>query len=157
MIKDETEESKKAISATGGLTTPPTLLLAYGTMAFFRVVIEILFVLLYFKLYSFDLVMPEKYHCTHYPCNNAVACYIDRPKQKTFTICFMLASIFMTICIGLMELWCIGLGNFMRAFQNRHRDITKEYSASVAAIYATYSKQVASPTQVKGASEHLGM
>jgi len=99
-----------ANSVSGGLnSTPPKLLLAYGTMVFFRVVIEILFVLLYFRIYSFDIVMPEKYQCTHVPCNNEVACYIDRPKQKTFTICFILATVFVTLFAGLVEMWSIGL------------------------------------------------
>ena len=76
MIEDEKEESNKAISATGDASVPPKLLLAYGTMVIFRILIEVAFVYLYFHIYPFTLLMPEKYLCDRRPCNNVVACYI---------------------------------------------------------------------------------
>ena len=38
MIENEKEEDKKALAATGGTSTPPKLLLAYGTMVIFRLI-----------------------------------------------------------------------------------------------------------------------
>jgi len=160
MIKSESEESKKAILATGSASTPPKFLLAYGSMVLFRIIIEIFFVYAYFQIYSWDMVMPEKYYCDQRPCNNIVACYIDRPKQKSFTIQFLLTTMIFTIFMGFVELWSIGLSNYMKAFQNRHKDITKEYNAAVAAIYSAYSKQAArmnSEELKEIAPEHQGM
>ena len=104
-------------------------------MVFFRTLIEILFNILFFRIYSIDLIMSEKYLCVHPPCNNVVSCYIDQPKQKTFIIIFMLAASFFTIILGIIEFSSIGIGNLTNAFKNRHKDITKEYNRALLKIY----------------------
>jgi len=160
MIKTEEEEDKKAISATGSASTPPKFLLAYAHMVLFRLLIEVFFVWLYYQLYEFEFIMPEKYFCDEQPCNNVVACFIDRPKQKTFTIIFLMASMLFTIMMGLVELSSIGITKYFKAFQNRHKDITKEYNVAVAAIYAAYSKEASRVTADdlrETSPEHNGM
>ena len=141
VIKAEQEESKKAITATGEQSTPPTLLLGYAAMVFCRTMIEVGFDWLFFQVYEFDLFMPEKYLCVHPPCNNKVSCYVDRPKQKTFVLCFMFATSILTICIGVIEFCNIGLGKIITAFTNRHKNITNEYNLAVAEVYSQYVKK----------------
>merc|ERR1712212_92873 len=99
-------------------STPPKLFLSYAIMVFFRTGIEVLFLVYYFYIYSFTFVMPEQYQCERAPCNNMVACYVDRPKQKTLVICI-------TFLVGLIEFWSLGLGKIYEAWSNRHDDITK--------------------------------
>jgi len=135
MIEEEKEEDKKALAATGGTSTPPKLLLAYGTMVIFRVLIEIAFLYLYGRLYEFDLAMPEKFWCDQRPCNNVVACYIDRPKQKTFTIVFLVVTMIFTMMLGIVEFASIGIGNYFKAFANRHQDITKGFGLKIQNSY----------------------
>jgi hypothetical protein len=71
--------------------------------------------------------MPETYKCDRRPCNGVVTCYIERPKQKTLVIWIMFGTGCVTVFVGLMELWSLGIGKISNAWQNRHDDITKEY------------------------------
>merc|ERR1711953_1092931 len=70
----------------------PKLFLGCALMVLVRTVIDALFIAYYFQVYSFTFVMPEQYQCDRAPCNNVVACYVDRPKQKTLVIYIMFAT-----------------------------------------------------------------
>lgn len=50
---------------------------------------------------------------------------LDRPKQKTFTIVFLVSTMLFTMILGIYEFASIGIGNYFTAFSNRHQDITK--------------------------------
>lgn len=128
MLKDEDEVEDKATKSSGkNNSTPPKLFLGYALMVFVRTVIDALFIAYYFQVYSFTFVMPEQYQCDRSPCNNVVACYVDRPKQKTLVIYIMFATGCITVLVGLIEFFSLGMGKIYEAWANRHDDITKEF------------------------------
>jgi len=128
MLKDEDEVEDKATKSSGkNNSTPPKLFLGYALMVLVRTVIDALFIAYYFQVYSFTFVMPEQYQCDRSPCNNVVACYVDRPKQKTLVIYIMFATGCITVLVGLIEFFSLGMGKIYEAWANRHDDITKEF------------------------------
>merc|ERR1719167_1211673 len=128
MLKNEDETEDKATKSSGkDNSTPPKLFLGYALMVLVRTVIDALFIAYYFQVYSFTFVMPEQYQCDRAPCNNVVACYVDRPKQKTLVIYIMFATGCITVLVGLIEFFSLGMGKIYEAWANRHDDITKEY------------------------------
>ena len=62
----------------------------------------------------------EQYQCDRAPCNNVVACYVDRPKQKTLVIYIMFATGCITVLVGLIEFFSLGMGKIYEAWANRH-------------------------------------
>ena len=89
----------KAAKMTKNASTPPKLFLGYFLMVACRTLIEALFMVGYFYVYTFRFIMPEQYQCDRAPCNNVVACYVDRPKQKTIIICLMFAGGCVTVLV----------------------------------------------------------
>jgi len=128
LIKKEDDCDDKATKSSGSEnSTPPKLFLSYALMVFCRTGIEIAFLVYYFHIYTFTFVMPEQYQCQRAPCNNVVACYVDRPKQKTLVIYIMFGSGCITVLVGLIEFWSLGMGKIFEAWSNRHDDITNQY------------------------------
>lgn len=126
-------------------STPPKLFLGYALMVLFRTSIEVAFLVYYFHIYSFQFVMPEQYQCDRAPCNNVVACYIDRPKQKTLVIYIMFATGCITVLVGLIEFWSLGLGKIYEAWSNRHDDITKVYKVGQMTTQDDIQSQIQGP------------
>ena len=60
---------------------------------------------------------------------------IDRPKQKTFTIVFLVVTMLFTMMLGIVEFASIGIGNYFKAFANRHQDITKGFGLRIRNYY----------------------
>ena len=89
-------------------------------MVLCRTAVEAAFLVFYFHIYSFKLIMPTYYKCNRAPCNNEVMCYVDRPKQKTLVIWVMFGTGCVTVMIGLIEMWSLGLGKIYDAWLNRH-------------------------------------
>jgi len=128
LLKNEDETEDKATKASGkDNSTPPKLFLGYALMVLVRTIIDALFIAYYFQVYSFTFVMPEQYQCDRAPCNNVVACYVDRPKQKTLVIYIMFATGCITVLVGMIEFFSLGMGKIYEAWANRHDDITKQY------------------------------
>lgn len=125
--EDDNKDDKATKSSGKDNSTPPKLFLGYAAMVFTRTLVEVGFIAGYFYIYVWKWVMPETYKCNREPCNNEVTCYVERPKQKTLVIWIMFATGCITIFVGLMELWSLGLGKISNAWQHRHNDITKEY------------------------------
>lgn len=125
--EEDNKEDKATKSSGKDNSTPPKLFLGYALMVFTRTAIEALFIAGYFYIYAFTWIMPETYKCDREPCNEIVMCYVDRPKQKTIVIWIMFATGCITVLVGLMELWSLGMGKLSNAWQHRHDDITKEY------------------------------
>jgi len=126
-MEEENKDDKATKSSGKDNSTPPKLFLGYAAMVFVRTLIEALFIAGYFYLYVWKWIMPETYQCNREPCNDVVTCYVERPKQKTIVIWIMFATGCITVLVGLMELWSLGIGKISKAWSHRHDDITKQY------------------------------
>jgi len=145
-IEGENDANDVATKSSGkDNSTPPKLFLGYALMVLFRTGIEIAFLVYYFHIYSFQFVMPEQYQCDRAPCNNVVACYVDRPKQKTLVIYIMFATGCITVLVGLIEFWSLGLGKIYEAWSNRHDDITKVYKVGQMVTQDDINSQLQGP------------
>ena len=75
----------------------------------------------FYRSLGFELIQnKEQYQCDRAPCNNVVACYVDRPKQKTLVIYIMFATGCITVLVGLIEFFSLGMGKIYEAWANRH-------------------------------------
>merc|ERR1711892_243941 len=134
---DEEGDDRAVKSNSANNSTPPKLFLAYALMVFCRTAIEAAFLVFYFHIYTFKFIMPAYYKCNRAPCNNEVTCYVDRPKQKTLVIWVMFGTGCVTVMIGLIEMWSLGVGSIYEAWSNRHDDITRKYKVGHLIEYDT--------------------
>ena len=88
----------------------------------------------YFYIYPFALILPEKFNCDLRPCNNVAVCYVANPIEKSIAMMLMVATSFISIIIGLIELVHLlqrttydGQWEFGAALTRRHTDLTKMY------------------------------
>lgn len=104
---------------------PTKLYLAYFTMVFGRLVIELAFIVGQYYIYSFKFVVPELFQCRHWPCPNVVDCFVSRPKEKTIMICLFYGTGVIMLILNIMELYQIS-GHVGEAWRKRGVDITKD-------------------------------
>lgn len=107
--------------------TPSKLFLAYYFVVLSRTVLEIAFIVGQYYLYTFKFMMPELWVCQHWPCPNAVDCFVSRPKEKSVLICVFYATGVMMVCLNLLEIWHIS-EKLPKAWRDRGDDITKHAS-----------------------------
>ena len=102
-----------------------------------RTLIEAGFISFYFKIYIFDLVMPKVrwnqggeynyfqiYYCNATPCLSKTACFVSRPNEKTYVLHIMFILACFTLSCSIFELLNLGLSAPIKAWKNRHKDIT---------------------------------
>jgi len=127
--KIEEKLAAEGIKATSAMEqhelTPPKLMLGYFLMVLFRSLVEIGFLYWYFQMYVFDLVMPKEYRCNASPCLSATTCFVGRATEKTWVLHIMFILACFTLACSLVELFRLGISKPYAAFQNRHKDISK--------------------------------
>jgi len=127
--KIEEKLAAEGIKATSAMEqhelTPPKLMLGYFLMVLFRSLVEIGFLYWYFQMYVFDLVMPKEYRCNASPCLSATTCFVGRATEKTWVLHIMFILACFTLACSLVELFRLGISKPYSAFQNRHKDISK--------------------------------
>jgi len=127
--KIEEKLAAEGIKATSAMEqhelTPPKLMLGYFLMVLFRSAVEIGFLYWYFQMYVFDLVMPKEYRCNASPCLSATTCFVGRATEKTWVLHIMFILACFTLACSLVELFRLGISKPYAAFQNRHKDISK--------------------------------
>lgn len=104
---------------------PTKLYLAYFTMVFGRLIIELAFIVGQYYIYSFKFVVPELFQCRHWPCPNVVDCFVSRPKEKTIMICLFYGTGVIMLILNIMELYQIS-GHVSEAWSKRGEDITRD-------------------------------
>jgi hypothetical protein len=132
-IKEGTELQNKlnkhGIKATRALEqsdlTPPKLFLGYFLMVLTRSAIEIVYLWAYFQIYIFDLIMPKYYYCNESPCLSLTTCFVARPNEKTWVLHIMFILALFTLSCSLIELFRLGIEKPLKAFKNRHKDISQ--------------------------------
>jgi len=121
---------KEEIMATKAMDrssmTPPKLFLGYFSMVLCRTLIEAGFISFYFKIYIFDLVMPKIYYCDATPCLSKTSCFVSRPNEKTYVLHIMFILACFTLSCSIFELLNLGLSAPIKAWKNRHKDITND-------------------------------
>ncbi|XP_034755596.1 gap junction Cx32.2 protein-like isoform X1 [Etheostoma cragini] len=75
----------------------------YMTSIFFRIVLEVAFIVGQYYLYGF--VMVPRVVCTRVPCPFTVECYMSRPTEKTIFILFMLVVSCISVLLNVVEIF----------------------------------------------------
>ncbi|XP_066495983.1 gap junction alpha-3 protein-like [Tiliqua scincoides] len=88
--------------ACGRVRLRGAVLRTYACSILFKALFEVGFIAGQYVLYGFRL--KSLYTCSHWPCPNAVNCYISRPTEKTVFILFMLAVACLSLLLNLVEL-----------------------------------------------------
>ncbi|XP_076812880.1 gap junction beta-2 protein-like [Clavelina lepadiformis] len=123
--KSKDDEDDKVVATKLQEDHPSKLFLAYFSMVFSRLLVEVGFMIGQYNLYAFKFVVPELWQCRHWPCPNAVDCFVSRPKEKTIMLCILYATGCIMVLLNIIELYNIG-GNLSKAWKTRHQDVTKE-------------------------------
>lgn len=79
------------------------LLSNYMTSIFFRILLEVAFIVGQYYLYGF--VMEPQIVCQREPCPFTVECYMSRPTEKTIFIIFMLVVACVSLVLNVMEIF----------------------------------------------------
>lgn len=106
--KDGMVKMPKYTDKMGKVEIKGTLLASYMTQLFFKIILEVAFIVGQYYLYGF-ILMPSKivYHSQPwgYPCKATVECFITRPTEKSIFIVFMLAVAFVSLFLNIVEVF----------------------------------------------------
>ncbi|XP_053301280.1 gap junction Cx32.2 protein [Pleuronectes platessa] len=79
------------------------LLGTYMTSIFFRILLEVAFIVGQYYLYGF--IMDPRIVCSRAPCPFTVECYMSRPTEKTIFIIFMLVMSCISVVFNVAEVF----------------------------------------------------
>ncbi|KAL2081918.1 hypothetical protein ACEWY4_021736 [Coilia grayii] len=106
-------ENMKTAEETSGLKKPKytdsrgrvqikgVLLRSYMTQLFFKILLEVGFIVGQYYLYGF--IMEHYFDCEMYPCIHKVQCFISRPTEKTLFIVFQLVVACISVLLSILE------------------------------------------------------
>ncbi|KAF1376890.1 hypothetical protein PFLUV_G00216170 [Perca fluviatilis] len=98
-----TEKLPKYSDDKGHVKIKGDLLGNYMTSIFFRILLEVAFIVGQYYLYGF--VMVPRIVCTRVPCPFTVECYMSRPTEKTIFILFMLVVSCISVLLNVVEIF----------------------------------------------------
>uniref|UniRef100_H2S6C0 Gap junction protein n=1 Tax=Takifugu rubripes TaxID=31033 RepID=H2S6C0_TAKRU len=101
--ENKMREYMKTHSQKGHVELKGNLLGTYITSIFFRIILEIAFIVGQYYLYGF--IMDPKVVCSRAPCPFTVECFMSRPTEKTIFILFMLAVSCASLLLNVAELF----------------------------------------------------
>ncbi|XP_061560755.1 gap junction Cx32.2 protein-like [Phycodurus eques] len=84
----------------------------YTTSIFFRIVLELAFIVGQYYLYGF--VMEARIVCSRAPCPFTVECFMSRPTEKTVFIIFMLAVSCVSVLLNVVEVFYLACSRTAR-------------------------------------------
>lgn len=84
----------------------------YMTSIFFRILLEIGFIVGQYYLYGF--IMKPQIVCTRAPCPFTVECYMSRPTEKTIFIIFMLVMSCVSVVLNVAEIFYLACSKSSR-------------------------------------------
>ncbi|XP_023120034.1 gap junction Cx32.2 protein-like [Amphiprion ocellaris] len=87
----------------GHVTIKGNLLGNYMTSIFFRIILEVAFIVGQYYLYGF--IMDPLVVCSRAPCPFTVECYMSRPTEKTIFIIFMLVMSCLSLVLNVAEIF----------------------------------------------------
>lgn len=116
-------KSPKYTDDTGHVKIKGNLLGSYLTQLFFKIILEIAFIVGQYYLYGF--IMIAKFTCSQSPCPYTVECFMSRPTEKTIFIIFMLVVACVSLLLNVIEVFyllCTKVG--CRTNKKRTHNIT---------------------------------
>lgn len=119
-------KSPKYSDDKGHVQIKGNLLGTYMTSIFFRILLEIAFIVGQYYLYGF--IMDPLVVCSRVPCPFTVECYMSRPTEKTIFILFMLVVSCISLFLNVAEI-------FYLLCSRSSRRKSKTVPASAIAIY----------------------
>ncbi|KAM8725843.1 uncharacterized protein AB9X84_002519 [Acanthopagrus schlegelii] len=119
-------KSPKYSDDKGHIQIKGNLLGTYMTSIFFRILLEIAFIVGQYYLYGF--IMEPLVVCSRVPCPFTVECYMSRPTEKTIFILFMLVVSCISLFLNVVEI-------FYLLCSRSSRRKSKTVPASAIAIY----------------------
>ncbi|MEQ2276609.1 hypothetical protein XENORESO_021484 [Xenotaenia resolanae] len=96
----------------GKLQIKGNLLGNYMTSIFFRIILEIGFIVGQYYLYGF--VMDPRIVCVRDPCPFTVECFMSRPTEKTIFIIFMLVMSCISVILNVVEIFYLACSRSSR-------------------------------------------
>ncbi|KAG7316384.1 hypothetical protein KOW79_019925 [Hemibagrus wyckioides] len=79
------------------------LLGSYLTQLFFKIILELAFIVGQYYLYGF--IMVPEFACSKSPCPHTVECFMSRPTEKTIFIIFMLVVACVSLLLNIIEVF----------------------------------------------------
>ncbi|XP_072512685.1 gap junction Cx32.2 protein-like [Salminus brasiliensis] len=111
MLKaNQVAKSPKYTDEKGKVRIKGRLLWSYMAQLFFKIVLELAFIIGQYYLYGF--VMVPRFLCNKSPCPLVTECFMSRPTEKTIFIFFMLVVACVSLALNVLEvcyLCCKGL------------------------------------------------
>ncbi|KAM9339624.1 gap junction Cx32.2 protein-like [Symphorus nematophorus] len=97
-------KAPKYSDESGKVQLKGVLLFSYIMQLFFKVLLEVAFIVGQYFLYGF-IFMPTKISFSDYPCPSPVDCFISRPTEKSIFIVFMLAMSVLSVILNIVEVF----------------------------------------------------
>lgn len=107
-----TRKVPKYSDEKGKVQIKGNLLGNYMTSIFFRILLEIGFIVGQYYLYGF--IMEPQIICTRAPCPFTVDCYMSRPTEKSIFIIFMLVMSCVSVVLNLAEVFYLACSRSSR-------------------------------------------
>lgn len=101
--KSEIVKVPKYSDEKGHVEIKGNLLGNYMTSIFFRIILEVAFIVGQYYLYGF--IMDPRIVCSRAPCPFTVECYMSRPTEKTIFILFMLVVSCVSLLLNVAEIF----------------------------------------------------
>ncbi|CAN8204518.1 unnamed protein product [Coccothraustes coccothraustes] len=95
------------------------LLCTYLISLILKTGLEILFLVLFYKLYN-GFKIPHIVKCDKKPCPNTVDCYISKPTEKMIFLYFLVATSCLCIVLNLSELSYLMFKHSIKCYLKRH-------------------------------------
>ncbi|KAL7888486.1 hypothetical protein AOLI_G00034600 [Acnodon oligacanthus] len=120
-------KSPKYTDENGKVQIKGRLLGSYLTQLFFKIILELAFIIGQYLLYGF--VMIPEFYCEESPCRMKTECFMSRPTEKTIFIIFMLVVACVSLALNVLEV-CYLLCR--RICRRRKRDSMVHYNPKVS-------------------------
>ncbi|NP_001187780.1 connexin 32.3 [Ictalurus punctatus] len=122
------------------------LLCSYLTQLFFKIILELAFVVGQYYLYSF--IMSPEFACTKSPCPHTVECFMSRPTEKTIFIIFMLVVACVSLLLNVIEVFYLLCSKVRCRSGNRRTRITTSVENPVS-LSSTWQPKLESEDPLK--------
>lgn len=109
---DKNAKQPKYTDEKGKIEIKGNLLGNYMTSIFFRIILEVAFIVGQYYLYGF--VMEPRIVCIGVPCPFTVECFMSRPTEKTIFIIFMLVVACVSLFLNVVEIFYLACSRLSR-------------------------------------------
>ncbi|XP_053470067.1 gap junction Cx32.2 protein [Ictalurus furcatus] len=122
------------------------LLCSYLTQLFFKIILELAFIVGQYYLYGF--IMSPEFACTKSPCPHTVECFMSRPTEKTIFIIFMLVVACVSLLLNVIEVFYL-LCSKVRCRSGKRRTRNTTSVENPASLSSTWQPKLESEDPLK--------